>query len=235
MVFFRSVILAAFVLLFSKGITAQQLLQKVQTLFAEKNYSTIVTITSENKSSGLINDTALYYRAFAINELGEPDKALKIVQRLLKKMPRFAELYYLKGIINSSQENFGEAVVAFQKSFKLDSTNLKSLYNMALAKGMLGDYRGATKNLTDYLKQLPQSPEASYSRGYWYEMQENFEGAISDYNKTISLKPDMMEAYLSKAYVYFKTNQKDLACQTLQEAEQTGKQAVDEVKRLFCK
>lgn len=235
MCFFRLAAVATFVLLRFNTTTAQTALPTIKSLFAEKNFTKIVAVTTENKSNGFLNDTLLYYRAFALCELGETKRALKLVQRLLKTSPRFAEVYFLKGIISSTQENFAEAVASFQKSFKLDSTHLKSLYNLATAKGMLGDYKGAIKDLTDYLKCDSLNPDAFYSRGYWFEMQEDFEVALGDYNKTLTLKPEMVEAYFSKAYVYYKMNKKELACQALNDAEKTGSQAVDEAKAMFCK
>lgn len=229
---------ACFVLVFAIlcfGIKAQNTPEKARSLFYNRDYKAVLVLTSGVNTESVSADSLMYFRAFALNEMGNSDKALKTLKKLLKKYPNHSHAHFLKGNIHAKHSNYPEAIFAYNKAISNDNNNLKALYNLATAKGMLGDYKGAINDLTEYLKRDAECPDAFYSRGYWFEMQEDFEGALADYNKTLTLKPQMVEAYFSKAYVYYKMNNREQACQTLIEAEKTGSQAIDEAKTIFCR
>jgi tetratricopeptide (TPR) repeat protein len=229
---------ACFVLVFAIlcfGAKAQNTPAEARILFYNKDYKAVLVLTSGVNTESVSADSLMYFRAFAFNEMGYSDKALKTLKKLLKKYPNHSHAHFLKGNIHTQNENYPEAISAYNKTIFNDNNNLKAMYNLATAKGMLGDYKGAINDLTEYLKRDAECPDAFYSRGYWLEMQEDFEEALADYNKTLTLKPQMVEAYFSKAHVYYKMNNREQACQTLIEAEKTGSQVINEAKTIFCR
>jgi len=64
--------------------------------------------------------------------------------------------------------------------------------------------------MNDVIEKYPSSV-AHLNRGYEYRLKKEFEKAITDYSKAISLKPDFAKAYHNRGTAYFYTNRDSLA------------------------
>lgn len=62
----------------------------------------------------------------------------------------------------------------------------------------------------------------------------NFEAAISDYQKTITLDKYFNEAYLALAYVYYESGNKLNACETLKKADSEGINTASDFFQNYC-
>ena len=78
---------------------------------------------------------------------------------------------------------------SFFKSVKADSH--KSLLLEGIEKIENTDYSGALDDINDFLKQYPTNWEAYYHRGVSKNNLSNYEGAKSDFSKSIELNPNL--------------------------------------------
>jgi len=105
---------------------------------------------------------------------------------------------------------------AAESSQKKEETAFKKgsadyFYNQGNASKNKGDIGNAIKNWTLAIGQNPELAEAYYNRGGAYARQNNFQGALADFDKTIELTKDPKMkalAYYNKGLVF--QNQNDL-------------------------
>ena len=69
----------------------------------------------------------------------------------------------------------------------------------------------AIKEYDEAIRLNPQSAEAYYKRGFFYQSQGYAEQALEDFNKTIHIDPQFAKAYGNRAYAYLNKKRYDLA------------------------
>ena len=69
----------------------------------------------------------------------------------------------------------------------------------------------AIKDYDEAIRLNPQSAEAYYKRGFFYQSQDFVERAIEDFDKAIRIDPQFTKAYGNRAYAYLNKKQYDLA------------------------
>jgi tetratricopeptide (TPR) repeat protein len=117
-------------------------------------------------------------------------KALSLIQAEISANPS-ADLYYKKGLVLNSQQNYAEAILAFQNAIQTDSVNPIIMAELAESYAVLGNYHDAA---------------------YWFEkttalQPENLSLLAKNGRNYISLK-DFQKAYncFSVAYAKDSTN-----------------------------
>ncbi|HCE56915.1 MAG TPA: hypothetical protein DER09_03715, partial [Prolixibacteraceae bacterium] len=112
--------------------------------------------------------------------------ALYLIEKEISTNPS-AELYYKKGVVLNSLQNYGEAILAFQNAIQTDSVNTAVMAELAENYAILGNYQDAA---------------------YWFEktlrlQSENLSLLAKNGRNYISLK-DFKKAYNCFSDVYAK-------------------------------
>jgi len=114
-------------------------------------------LTLNSKSLG-----AILGRAASLAQLGEPDRALDLLQAALREHPNLWQLYYAAAEIKSQQGDAGEAEALYQHAIDLLITSNRPIDHQALA-------------------------DVYFNRGYYYYQQGDLEAAFADFQQARSL------------------------------------------------
>jgi len=139
-----------------------------------------------------------------INQLEEKVKTLREEKEAQRK--KFAEMsheYYLMGnecIVKL--KNAKAALANFDKAIFLNRKNVDALVRRGVTLFDEGDFMEAEKSLTAAVKLSPTLFKTVYNRGKNRLGLQNYEGALTDLSKAVSLKPDhkMAHELLGDAY-----------------------------------
>lgn len=139
-----------------------------------------------------------------INQLEEKVKTLREEKEAQRK--KFAEMsheYYLMGnecIVKL--KNAKAALANFDKAIFLNPKNVDALVRRGVTLYDEGDFMEAEKSLTAAVKLSPMLFKTVYNRGKNRLGLQNYEGALTDLSKAVSLKPDhkMAHELLGDAY-----------------------------------
>lgn len=118
---------------------------------------------------------AYYYKGKAEMEKGEYDKSIASLTAALEIRPRYADPYFTRGTVYLLQ--------AYDKD--------EAHHHHSLTE--------ALKNYDQFIELNKRSSEAFFDRGEVKMELHDYKGAIADFNKAISLKPDDYDAHTMKA------------------------------------
>lgn len=90
------------------------------------------------------------------------DQALKILEKLMKEMPSWSELYIYKAGILRWQDKWEESVDFYKTALKLDPFDGGAVYNLSLSYGALHQYDQAIEILETGLELIPDHPLLPY-------------------------------------------------------------------------
>jgi tetratricopeptide (TPR) repeat protein len=82
--------------------------------------------------------------------------ALYFIEKEISTNPS-AELFYKKGVVLNSLQNYGEAILAFQNAIQTDSVNLAVMAELAENYAILGNYQDAAYWFEKTLKLQPEN------------------------------------------------------------------------------
>ena len=101
--------------------------------------------------------------------------------------------------------DYRNALAAYNKLLRGKNDNAAPLHHSrAYASAMLGDHSGALRDYNMAIRLSPRAAHLYFSRGTTRMMSGNApEKALEDFTTAISLKEDYMEAYYSRASVYY--------------------------------
>lgn len=151
------------------------------------------------------------------------DGVVGTLDEVLTAQPDNAQALAQRGKAHLELRNFEQAIAdlkgALQGDVDAASADVASRRNLAdayadLAAAMrdLGEYEAAAENYTNALEYVSDSDhEASVSaeRGFIYSELNQYEDALADLDRAISLDPDLAIAYAYRSYVY--TDQENTA------------------------
>lgn len=123
------------------------------------------------------NVDALHLLGVALRDYGELDEALKILRRVVRLRPTFAEAHGNLGMVAAEAGLFDEAIAAYQEALRLKPTLAEPWYNLANVWRDRGEYSEAARcfeaslarrasvaawqNYAEVLVRLQRLPEAA--------------------------------------------------------------------------
>lgn len=134
---------------------------------------------------------------------------LKSLNTIISHNPS-GELFYQRGNIYFSLENYPQALEDYEKAIKLNYKSENAFLGRSCAFLRLGDYRNSIKHLTQILKLNPRNALAYYHRGFSLFHSGDERGAKKDYDQAIILQSDFSQAYNARgllAYYLGKTKE----------------------------
>lgn len=179
---------------------------------AEITYLTVIdsVISKENVDLGKYNDALsalnFHYLIFDV----DPYKHAKLFEKAIKYFPESNWCYRMLGIAYKNQGNFYKATKNLNKAIELDPENRYNYYNLAETYSAEGTYDKAIENYKyairaiekenlkidqeneseDYQSNLKSIGEYHSKIANLYKEKEDFDLAILEYQRAISVTPD---------------------------------------------
>jgi tetratricopeptide (TPR) repeat protein len=140
-------------------------------------------------------------RANAYDVSGDKDSALKDYDQALELAPDNAEIYYNRGVLFVSQENYNAALKDYNVALRINPAYVAALYNRGRLFAYVHNHSAA---LTDYSEAIRLDPSALLyqERGSVYVQQHDFQRALDDENAAIRLDPSIALAYFFRSMAY---------------------------------
>lgn len=153
-----------------------------------------MSLEPENDSADLkYAELNLYFRDYK--------KTLEYIGKALETDKINARAYFMKGITHKEMGDTAKAVASFQTAVDQDP----EYYHAYIQLGVLY----ATRNnplAADYyknaLKQNPNSIEARYGLGMYYQENEEYNKAISEYDSILRIEPKYKQAHYNLGYIH---------------------------------
>jgi tetratricopeptide (TPR) repeat protein len=124
---------------------------------------TKVNIGSVSASPKAVKESEKALHALQLNRL---DEAQQHISRALAFDPTFADGNYLMGLLLLRQKEFSKAAAYLQKTLKLSPDHSAALLALGEAQYLDHDYSRATASLEEFLRDQPNSPQASVAQKY---------------------------------------------------------------------
>jgi len=145
---------------------------------------------------------ARYYRALALNGLGQNKEALADVDMALADNPRNANFLLAKGSILVALDRRPEAILIFTQALKCDPRNTEACKERGDCLAQEGQFAEAIADLNRAAGLARRDPWVFNKRGMVWLCQGEYQKAVDDFTTAIQLKPDQAISYFFRANIY---------------------------------
>ncbi|MDZ4202548.1 MAG: tetratricopeptide repeat protein, partial [Gallionella sp.] len=145
---------------------------------------------------------ALHLSGLIINQWGEKEIAVQMINQAIKSSPRQYSYHNSLGIVLSGQGKQSEAVAAFRKALSLNPDFVAGHRNLGKVFYDLGNMAEAIPCFKKSLALDSASVETHNDLANAYAAQGKFSEAIASFQKALSIKPDYADAYNNLGVVY---------------------------------
>ncbi|MFZ9943215.1 MAG: tetratricopeptide repeat protein [Bacteroidia bacterium] len=128
-------------------------------------------------------------------------ESLEILNRLLNKNKADTTALLMRGFIFKENGDTNQAINDFRSAVEANS-NFYSAYHQL---GMIFQLRNdpiCVGYFSNAIRIRPNSEEALYGRGLWYQEHEEFDKAIQDYTSIIKINPANKSAHFNLGYLH---------------------------------
>lgn len=146
---------------------------------------------------------AYQYNAMVLQQLGKSVESIECIQKAIELRPASAQYLFTYGVILFQQEQYHDALYAFNQVLKIDDRIPDAWVNRGTTRLMLSDSSGA---LTDYSAAINLNPfnaNPYLRRGALYAQQSNYPLALQDLNQAIGIDSTLTQAYFTRALVFY--------------------------------
>jgi len=151
------------------------------------------------------NVQVLSQKAIYLTKLKHYPKARAVANKVNKLAPQSGFTHLINGEIYLSEKKWDQALVAFQKNYKIKPTNkvLSVMINIMAAKGKQAD---AINFLNKELKKNDDNLDAHFILATLYHQQNNLIGAEKHYKSILAVAPDNALVLNNLAWIYHQQN-----------------------------
>lgn len=201
---------------FNKGYTA----------FATKNYRNARLYLSKVEGSETYGAQAKYYIGYMAYQGDDANQANQYFDQIKDQQKYKDKMSYYKADLNFKLGNFQQAITLSKEQLPYSSRDEESELNKIIGESYfnLGNYKEAIPYLTEYKgKRGKWNNTDYYLLGYAYYMQNDYESAISEFNKIVSGDNGVAQnAYYHLGDSYIRLNKKTEALNAFRNASQMG-------------
>ena len=164
-------------------------------------------------------------RAMVLDQLGETDQALALLQGLAKDYPDHAEAFEVMGDIDRERGRSADAVAAYDQALErrgqLGPQDWALLFDRAVASQDSGNWPAAEADLQHALRLAPDQPSLLNYLGYsWADQNRNLPEARELLERAVKLSPGDGAILDSLGWVEFRQGDVKDAVRTLETAVQ---------------
>ena len=164
------------------------------------------------------NDYKSYFKiADLLNELGQKNEAIQILENLMKNKPDSYEGSILLGELLCEQERFKEAERVYQDALKYRPNNFDLYYNLGITYTMLSEFQMAKEMYEKAAEINHRAYGAQYSLGQIAFIQGDLDVAEKYFEHSLYGELES-KAYYQLAKIYVQKGEKDIAIHFLNKA-----------------
>lgn len=130
------------------------------------------------------------------------EKAIHLLDRVLKIIPEDSKFWNLKGNVFYEMKKFWEAEKCYDQSIILESSVAEYYYNRGNAKRNLDKYDEALQNFNEAINKNNNFFDAFLNKANLLYHIKKYQDAIDTLNKAIEMKPDYFEAFVIKGVIH---------------------------------
>ncbi len=146
---------------------------------------------------------AYQYYAMVLQQLGKSVESIECIQKAIELRPASAQYLFTYGVILFQQEQYHDALYAFNQVLKIDDRIPDAWVNRGTTRLMLSDSSGALTDYTAAINLNPFNANPYLRRGALYAQQSNYPLALQDLNQAIGIDSTLAQAYFTRALVYY--------------------------------
>lgn len=150
------------------------------------------------------------------------DKSLRAADIQVQKDFFSADAFINRGLINFERGNFTAAEEDFLKAAEIEPYTGDILYNLAVTQEKNNRIADAIKTYDKFLAVELNSETGYYNRGRLKLSQNNFDGAIKDFEKVLELEDRFVDAYNEIAIAHFRQKKYEEALKVLRTAAEVN-------------
>jgi tetratricopeptide (TPR) repeat protein len=148
------------------------------------------------------NADALKIAGVARLKKGEITQALELLKRAKILLPGDANLFFNMGEGYLTQRKYGQALIEYEETLKLDPDRIDALVQIAKVLSAQGNEKGAFKRVEQQLSKTKNKAELNQLLGQLSLNEANYEKALGYLEKAVALKPDLFSAAHLIATIY---------------------------------
>lgn len=211
--------LAAFRTIVKKDPRNQNALGAIARLSYDKgDYAAAYKTATQGLALNKTNTSIAITHAKAAIELGHPDEALTDLSEVLKREPKFAYAWWVRGRALDAKGQKQMAITSYTNCIQNDPAFSLAYYYRGDDFNNISRFADALKDFNTFITQ-----QQDYAPAYNDRARANLElghpdAAIADYSKSIELDPAFALAYSNRGTLYINTNQLELAKQDFKKA-----------------
>ena len=176
-------------------------LAKAKTKMEKENYHEVISLCDKALEINENLPEAYDYRGNAKYEIGEYNGALADFDELIKIDPNDAEHYYDRSWAYCNMEKYDDAIIDISKALEIDPRNSLYYYDKGRFEYWAERYKDAVIDLTKGIDLRPTESKYIY-RGNCYMELEEYDQALSDFNKALEIEPESASARVRRGILY---------------------------------
>ncbi len=133
------------------------------------------------------------------------DEAKRYLNEALKKDESYPKIYFILAQAFKESADTVKAVEYYKRAILIDAGDYDSYLQLGQILTQQNN-KEALRYLDAAINTNESIEEAWYARGYFYQLDGNFEKALFNYQKTILINPNHTQAYYNAGYIYFSKN-----------------------------
>jgi TonB family protein len=145
-----------------------------------------------------------YRRAFHLNQLGHPERAIEMMGKAIQLRPDWAEAFAARARVHYAQKDYRQAIRDFSEALEIDPGSASWLDTRGLAYSYSGEHE---KALADYTRAIELSPKTGAywnNRGWAYSETGFPEKGIGDLTMALKFAPENLKALENRGNTYIR-------------------------------
>lgn len=158
------------------------------------DFETALSLLKRGDKYNAQNVDLMFELAFSYEQLAENDKAIETYNRIIDIDSFTSEAWFNMGQIYFVQQNFKEAIQAYDFALAINENDTLSCLQKAHSHFQLGEYDDAIKSYIEYGKSAVDLWQVDLFIGECYEKLENYDEAIVHYKKSLEEQAENYDA-----------------------------------------
>lgn len=192
---------------------------EIDLLRSEGNYAEALKIARDAQKRFPGDRQFKYLEAFSLSKLGEVNKAVELLEKMLGSNAEDADVYQTLGSLLMEVGRLEEAEKAARRALQFDQKNTESLVLLSSIQDRRKMYKESEETLRQVLTIDPDNPTALNNLGYFLtERGEKLDEALLLIQRAVNIEPTNSSFLDSLGWLYFKRSQYDQARQYIEQA-----------------